>query len=94
MVQQKQIRLETLRLQVRSLASLSGLKIHCCSELCCRSQSQLGSNVAVAVALAGDYSSDETPSLETSICCECNPKKEKKKKKKKKERKKSVYVLY
>ena len=43
---------------------------------------QLGSciTVAVAVAQAGSCSSDLTPSLETSICCGCGPKKQKKKK--------------
>ena len=45
----------------------------------------LGSHVAVAVA--GSYSCDLTPSLGTSICCGCGPKKKKKKERKKKERK-------
>ena len=48
-VQQKRIRLGTIRLQVRSLASLSGLGIKRCHELWCRSQTQLESGVAVAV---------------------------------------------
>ena len=43
---------------------------------------QLGSGIAVAVVWAGSYSSDLTPSLGTSICRECGPKKTKKKKKK------------
>ena len=47
--QQKWIRLGTMRMQVRSLASLSGLRIRCCHELWCRLQMQLGSWVAVAV---------------------------------------------
>ena len=47
-------------------------------------QTWLGSGVAVA--LAGSYSSDSTPSLETSICHGCGLKKQKKKKKKKKEK--------
>ena len=38
------------RLPVRSLASLSGLRIRHCRELWCRSQTHLGSDVAVAVA--------------------------------------------
>ena len=42
------------------------------------SQMWLGSRVAVAVA--GGCNSDSTPSLETSICCRCRPKKQKKKK--------------
>ena len=43
----------------------------------------LGSGVAVAVVWAGSYSSDSTPSLGTSICRGCSPKKTKKKKKEK-----------
>ena len=49
MAQQKQIPLGTMRLQVRSLASLSGLRIRRCHELWCRSQTQLRSCIAVAV---------------------------------------------
>ena len=37
----------------------------------------LGSGVAVAEVLADSYSSDSTPSLGTSICRECSPKKTK-----------------
>ena len=48
--QQKRIRLGTMRLRVRSLASLSGLRIRRCRELWCRSQTRLTSGVAVAVA--------------------------------------------
>ena len=73
-----------MRMRVRLLASLSGLRIRCCCELWCKSETQLGSRVAVAVALASDYSSESTPSLGTSICCGYSPKKQKKKKKKKK----------
>ena len=49
-VQQKQIRLGTMRLRVRSLALLSGLRIRRCRELWCRAQTWLGSLVAVALA--------------------------------------------
>ena len=42
----------------------------------------LRSLVAVAVAEASGYSSDSTPSLGTSICSGCGPRKTKKKKKK------------
>ena len=49
-VQQKDIRLGTMRLQVPSLASFSGLRIQHCPELWCRSQGRLGSDTAVAVA--------------------------------------------
>ena len=83
MAHQKQIRLGTMRLRVRSLASLSGLRIWHGRELWCRSQTRLGPGMAVAVA--GSNSSNWTPSLEISICCRCSPKKTKKKKKKKKE---------
>ena len=77
MVQCKQIRLGTMRLWVRSLASLSGLRIRCCRELWCRLKMLLGSRVAVAVAVAGSNSSDLTPSLGTCICRGCGPKKPK-----------------
>ena len=49
MAQQKQIRLVSMRKWVRSLASLSGLRIQHCHELWCRSLMQLGSGVVVAV---------------------------------------------
>ena len=38
-----------MRLQVQSLAMLSGLRIRCCHELWCRSKTWLGSGVAVAL---------------------------------------------
>ena len=41
--QQKQIGLVSMRTQVQSLASLSGLRIQCCHELWYRSQTWLGS---------------------------------------------------
>ena len=47
------------------------------SELWCWLPTQLGSGVAVAVTLAGGCSSDSTPSLGTSICHRCGPKKRK-----------------
>ena len=77
MVQQKRIRLVSMRMRVRSLASLSGLRIRRCHELSCRLQTRLGSGVAVAVAKASGYSSHLTPSLGTSMCCRCSPKKTK-----------------
>ena len=76
MAQWKPIRLGTMRLWVQFLASLSGLRIWHWRELRCRLQMQLGSGVAVAVA--GSYSSNWTPSLGTSICCGHGPKKDKK----------------
>ena len=43
-----------------------------------RRRGLLGSGVAVAVAEAGSYRSDSSPSLGTSICLRCGPKKNKK----------------
>ena len=48
--QLKQIQLRTMKSQVRSLASFGGLRIWCCCDLWCRSQTWLVSCVAVAVA--------------------------------------------
>ena len=36
---------------------------------------RLGSCIVVAVVQAGCFSSNSTPSLGTSICCRCGPKK-------------------
>ena len=74
-----------MRMQVPSLALLSGLGIQRCPELWCRMQMRLGSGVAVAVVQAGSNSSDSAANLGTSICHGGGPKKKKKKKKKKKE---------
>ena len=52
-----------------SLASLSGSGFWRFCDLWCRSQTQLGSRDAVAVAQAGKSSSNLTPGLGTSICC-------------------------
>ena len=68
------------RMRVRSLVSLSGLRIWHCRELWRRSQVWVWSCVAMAVAQAGSYSSNWTPSLGVSICCSCGPKKQRKKK--------------
>ena len=46
-------------------------------ELQCRSQVQLGSGMAVALAYTGSCISNLTCSLETSICCKSGPKKKK-----------------
>ena len=40
-----------MRLQVRPLAFLSGLRSQCCCELWCRLQTRLGSGIAVALGL-------------------------------------------
>jgi len=66
---------------------------HCC-ELWRSLKTQLGSQVAVAVAVAGGCSSNWTPSLGTSICCRCGPKIEKKKKKRRKKRAGFVGVFF
>ena len=42
-----------MRMRVRSLALLSGLRIWCCHELWFRSQRRFGSRVAMAVAYVG-----------------------------------------
>ena len=68
---------------VRSLASLSGLGTWRCCELWCRSQKWLRSHIAVAVAQACGYSSNQTPNLGTSICHSCGPGKGEKTKKEK-----------
>ena len=80
MAQWKQIWLASMRMQVRTLASLSGLRIQSCSELWYRLKACLGSGVAVAVAQTSSYSSSSTPRLGTSICRGYSPKKTKGKK--------------
>ena len=76
--QWKGIRLLSMRMRVRSLALLSGVRIRRCLELWCRSQMWLKSGVTVAGVQASGYSSDATPSLQTFICHGCSPKKTKK----------------
>ena len=52
-----------MRTKVCFLASLSGLRVlHCC-ELCCRLQVQLRSGIAVAVAWAADAATALIPPL-------------------------------
>ena len=48
--QWKRTPLGTMRMQDRSLASLSGLSIWRCHELWCKSQTQFGSGISVTVA--------------------------------------------
>ena len=64
-------------MQVRSLALVGSLRIWHCCDLWCMLQLCLRSGVAVAVVQAGSCSSDLTPSLGTSKCCRCDPKKAK-----------------
>ena len=80
MAQWKQIQLGSMRMRVQSLASLSGLRIQRCRKLWCRSQMRPRSGVAVAVVQAGSCNCDQSPSLGTSICHRCGPKKAKQKK--------------
>ena len=75
--QWKQIRLVTMRLQVWSLASISGLRIWHCCQLWCGLQTWLSS--CVAVAYVDSCSWDLTPSLGTCIFRGCGPKKRKEK---------------
>ena len=60
--------LVTMRMWVWFLAFLGGIRIWYCCELWCGLQMWLGSDFAVVVAQASGYSSDLTPSLETSLC--------------------------
>ena len=78
MVQCKQIQLVSMRMWVRSLASLSGQQYSVA--VSCGVDHRSG--VAVAVAVTGSCGSDLTPSLGTSICHRCSTKKKKKRKKK------------
>ena len=69
MAQEEQTRLVFRRMWVLSLALLGGLRIQHCCELWYRSQTWLGSNVAVTVVWAASCSScnsNSTPSLGTS----------------------------
>ena len=83
-----------MRMWVLSLASLSGLRIQHCCELWYGLQRQLGSGVAVALAWAGRYSSDLTPSLGTSIYQVCSHPSPKKKKKEKEMQDECVLEIY
>ena len=70
------------RMQVWFLSSLSWLRVWHCHDLQHKLKTCPGSCVAVAVA--SSCRSDSTPSLGTSICHRCIPKKQKKRKRKKK----------
>ena len=69
-----------MRMQVQSLALLSGLRMQHCLKLWCRSHMWLGFCITVAMVQVSSYSSDQIPSLGTSICSGCSPKKMEKKK--------------
>ena len=82
MEQWKQIRLGTMRFRVLSLAWLSRLGIRRCRELRCRSQTRLGSRVAVLLWLWCRLAATapiRPPNLGTSICRGCSQKETKEK---------------
>ena len=60
MAQQTRIRLGTKRLQVQSLASLSGLRIQHCCELWCRSLTWLGSCIPELGLLSAQLEQNST----------------------------------
>ena len=68
-----------MRLQVWSLALLSGLTTWGCRELWCRSKTRLRYGVAVALVKASGCSFHLTPILGSFICCKCSSKGKKKK---------------
>ena len=80
MAQQQRTKLVSMRMQVQSLALLSGLRIRPYSELWCRSYVLLGSHVAAVMVYVG--SSNSTPSPGTSICSRFSCKKKNKTKRK------------
>ena len=79
MAQQKRIRLGTMRLWVRALALLRGRESGVA--VSCGVGRRRGSDPALLWLWCrpGSYSSDCTPSLGTSICLGCGPKKQKNK---------------
>ena len=66
-------------MQVRTLASLSGLRIRHCREVWCRSQMQPGFFIAEALEEASSWSSIGPLAWEPPYASECSPKKLKKK---------------
>ena len=77
MAQGKWILLVSMRMRVQFLALISRSGSQSCHELWCRSQTQLGSGIVMAVAKARSCSSDLIPSLGISICHRCRCKKKK-----------------
>ena len=75
-----------MRTQVRSLASLSGLRIRRCRGLGCRLQMWLDLASLWLWCRLAAVAPHLALSLETSICHECSPKKTKKQKKKQKKK--------
>ena len=74
MAQQKRIWLVSMRMQLQSLASLSGVGIWHCRELWCRLQDEAQILRGCGCGVASSYSSDSTPSLGTSTCHQCGHK--------------------
>ena len=79
--------LASVRMRVRFLASLSGLRIRHCCEFWWSSQMRLRSWVAVAQVQAGGYNTDWTQKPGSTIWGENGPKKKKKRKKERKKKK-------
>ena len=77
----ERIWLISMRMQIRSLASLSGSGFRCCHELWCRLQTWLGFLILWLWCRPASCSSDSAPSLGTSICHGWGPEKKKRKKK-------------
>ena len=75
--------LVSMRMRIQSLASLSGLRIQCQHKLQGRSQMQLRSGIAVAVAQAGSCGSDQPGAWEFPYAAGAALKRQKKKRKKK-----------
>ena len=74
----------SLRMQVQSLALLSGSTIRRCRGLWPRSQNEARILCYCGCGTASSCSSNSTPSPGTSICQECGPKNQKKKREQKK----------
>ena len=91
MAQQKQIRLGTMSLQVRSL---SGLRIRRCHELWCRSQMQLGSAVAMARPIPAATTPIRSLAQEPPYTASAALKGQKTKKKEKKKKNQKIHQNY
>ena len=88
MAQWSRTHLVSMRTWVRTLALLSRLRIQCFSELQCRSQSQLGSGVAVAMVYVS--AAARIRPLVWEFLCAAGAALKRQKRKKEKKRKNSV----
>ena len=77
MAQQKWTWLVSMRMRVR-VKDRSGLRIWHCHELWCKSQKVARMWCCSGYGVGSWLGAYLTPSLGTSMCCRCNPKKEKK----------------